>query len=144
MSRSQFPSRSRNKAGISEVISTIILITATVVIGFVALIWANSSSVNSQNNLGAVYQNDMNSEAEKFVITYISFSGSNSIIGMINTGTINTRVCSIAVTDLQTKNTFASPYTNGTWTKTSPAPCVTATTGGLIKSYGWSLPQGMG
>ena len=88
----------KSKLAISEVISTIVLVAVTLVIGSVVWVWANSSAVSSENSY-------FNVTAEKFEIvasTFSSGSGSAPWTGItlyvFNSGQKATTVGAILIT----------------------------------------------
>src|SRR5579871_3026543 len=88
--------RRKSKLAISEVISTIVLVAVTVVIGSVAWVWANSSAISSENSY-------FNVTAEKFEIVASSFSGTSAPWGGItlyvfNSGAKATTTAAILIT----------------------------------------------
>ena len=110
-----------NKRAVSEVIATVVLIMASVVLGGVAYVWASSSSVASQNNLGLAAQHDVNAVSERFEIiaTNFTYSGANywkSVqIYVYNNGIIKTNV------SLVFDNTTSIPFTTNTSGNQLPA-----------------------
>lgn len=131
--------RSRqHKAGISEVIATIILIVASVVLGTVAYVWAQSASVASQNNLGQVAQTDIHAVSERFEILATNFnyasgctspcSTSNVTIYFYNSGIYDTKISSLQIT-------YTSPGASPTTT--------VYTCSNLNQLPAWSLPKGI-
>jgi|SRR5579872_974212 len=112
----------KSKVAISEVISTIVLVAVTVVIGSVVWVWANSSAVSSENSY-------FNVTAEKYEIVASTFSGTSApwtgiTLYVFNSGQKATTTGAILIT-------YPGACTGGT--------CVLSVTGTAIS---YPLPAG--
>jgi hypothetical protein len=122
--------RRRSKSGVSETIATIILIAATVVIGLVAIVWANSASISSENNLGSAYGHDVTVVSERFTIAYVTFGASNAVVGIYNSGNYPDAICQISYNDL-TRASGLQTYKLGA-AATKPPFCPGTGTAGIL------------
>ena len=108
----QFHNR-RKTQGVSETIATIVLIVVTVIIGTVAAVWANGSSVASQNGIGGAAENVVSAAAERFQIVSANFSYTPSKVSVwiYDSGNNNATVTIIYVNNVPFYNNATNPCT---------------------------------
>ncbi len=94
---------SKNRRGISAVISNLILIAAVIAVGFTVLVWSQTQSSNYTNMYGNAIKSDTDQLRERLVFEYIHYdSNSNELkVYVMNSGTIgNVSIASAYVDDV--------------------------------------------
>jgi len=86
----------KNRRAINAVISNLILIAAVIVVGFVALGYARSTSISYQEQYGQTVSSDINQLKEKLVFEYVSYNATgygptngSVTVYFMNAGSIN-------------------------------------------------------
>lgn len=80
---------SKNKTGVSAVISNIILIAAVIVVGMATLAWVQSQSADYQKTQTGVVNQDVSQLQERLSFEYVSYGNPTLTVYVLNSGTIN-------------------------------------------------------
>ncbi len=123
--------KERTKAGLSELIATMMVVAITIASGFAVFSYVNSQAGVSAQQYGNTVTNSISSLGEQFVIVDANFtsSGNNVTIWIYNNGQINLQPIQVLI-----YNSSRSVYIRHNWTHVtdlnSPATCTrTASTG---------------
>jgi len=115
----------RSKRGISEAVSTIVLIAVSVVIGLVAWAWAQGSAVSSENNYNNVV-------FEKFSIAASKFPSSTSVqLWIYDSGSTNATITALLLNSSQIAGFTPITITPGTLKPTAVLTIPATHTGSL-------------
>ncbi len=88
---------SRNRRGVSAVISNLILISAVITLGFVALAFANSTSVSYQTNYARSVHEDITKLKESLIFQYAHYAPNDIAVYVLNSGPANVTIKSISI-----------------------------------------------
>ncbi len=87
----------KNRRGISAVISNMILIAAVVTLGLVALGFAQSTSIDYQNNYAKSVNDNISKLKESLVFEYANYAPNNLAVYVLNSGSANVTIQSISI-----------------------------------------------
>ncbi len=99
---------SKNKTGVSAVISNIILVAAVIVVGLATLGWVQSQSSQYQQTQTGVVNKDVSQLQERLTFEYIAYSNPTLTVYVLNSGTIN----GLNVTSVKVGNNAPVTVTN--------------------------------
>ena len=80
---------SRRRAGVSELVATVLLIGATLIAGFAVWGWVNGEAGVSERAYGASVGGNVNYLEEKFVVVNLNFSSSAVTVWLYNDGQVD-------------------------------------------------------
>ena len=104
-----------NRKAISSIVTGMILLVATVVLGSAVVVWSNGSFSKSKDAITTLYTTNVNMVTEKLVIENAWFGSTPS--KFINVTLYNVGTSGLTVTDIKIKNatkTVDFPITHGT------------------------------
>lgn len=105
----------KNRRATSAVVSNLILIAAVIVVGFVALGYARSTSNNYQTQYGQTVNSDIDKlkETLSFEYAFYNSTSKNLYVYFLNSGTTNVKVDMVFLSTSSQNVTFSMYYKNG-------------------------------
>jgi len=109
--------RGRQRRGVSEIVSTLLLIAIVVTLGVLVFTFASGTLSSLTGNFAGLMSNRSNAEAEHFVIEQVTFcestaqtgcgSGTGANVYVRNVGTISSTLVDVYIVD-QSTNTYVT------------------------------------
>lgn len=133
------------RAGISELMATVLTIAITLIAGAALFGYVNGMAANSESAIGVSNANNVNFLNERFVSTDMGFSGTSSaVIWVYNNGNVTLGLKQITLFD-STKNSLYVVYNNtpsGSGCGSISSPKNGAAPGFNFGSTGTKIPAG--
>ncbi len=105
----------KSKRALSPVISNLILIAAVISLGFIALAYARSTSINYQTQYQQTENTDVDKLKETLAFEYVFYNSNGQVqIYVINAGSITLQVDRVYLSNSPNNVTYTMKYMNGT------------------------------
>jgi len=121
----------KNRRGLSNIVTSAIMLSAVTVMGLLIVVWANTNLNTHQQSLDSTISSNFNKINEKMLIEHVWFNRVGPVINMTfnNVGTVGLNVTSVQITNVTSGQIYSFIHTDA-----GIAPDDTIS---LTENFGW-------